>query len=91
MLTQDHMQLYQLMIKIFDLIHKFRYTQDVLYTSAIEEFHRRLNAEEDDDQFQQIPRISPEARNQLQLLGEEYRKVFDNFYEELIEIFIIKS
>lgn len=66
MLTHQHIDLYQLMIKIFDQIQKFKYTQDILYTSALEEYHRRQSAP--DDMEDQPPLISTEIRQQLKLL-----------------------
>jgi len=73
-LTNAHVDLYQLMINIFEQIHKFAYTQDYLYTSALEEYHRRLTESEDMEDQTQL--ISPEARQQLNLIGEQYRKNF---------------
>jgi gamma-tubulin complex component 3 len=84
MLTHEHIDLYQIMIKIFEQIHKFKYTQDLLYTSALDEYHKRQNKFEDMEDFGHP--ISPEARNQLNLLGKQYREYFDKFNELLSQL-----
>lgn len=81
MLTHDHIDLYQLMIKIFEQIHKFKYIQEVLYTSALEEYFRKKEAGDDMEDQPQL--ISPEARQQLNQLGKQYRDSFDRFTELL--------
>lgn len=81
MLTQDHKELYLVMTQIFELIHKFAYTQDYLYTQALDEYHRRLT--ESDDMQDQTQLISEEARQQLYLLEDKYRKNFELFNEHL--------
>ena len=83
MLTQENIDLYQLMIKIFEQIYKFKNLQEALYNSALDEYHRReMNQEDMDDQSQLI---SPEAHQQLVLLGQQYRKTFDKFNNKKIE------
>ena len=84
MLTNKHIELYQLMTKIFDQIHKFKNTQDYLYTTALEGYHRRQGPADDIDD--QVPLISPELRQQLKLLGEQYRSNFDKFNEALSKL-----
>lgn len=37
LLSNPKIDIYNQIWKIFDIIHKFKFTQDVLYTSAIEE------------------------------------------------------
>ena len=66
---------------IFEQIHQFKRTQDILYVSAIEEYHKRQSAMEDGDEPSVV--ISPEARYQLNLLGRQYRDNFDKFNEAL--------
>lgn len=84
MLTDDHKELYKVMSSIFELIHKFAYMQDYLYTSALDEYHRRMT--ESDDMQDQTHLISDEARNQLYLLQDKYRKHFDTFNEHLSKL-----
>jgi hypothetical protein len=86
MLTHESLDLYQVMMQIFEQIHKFTYTHDYLYTSALEEYHRRMTESEDMQDETQL--ISPEARQQLYLLGEQYRKNFEKFNDclEKLEI-----
>jgi gamma-tubulin complex component 3 len=81
MLTHEHIDLYQLLTKIFEQIHQFKRTQDILYTSAIEEYHKRQSAMDDGEEPSVV--ISPEARYQLNLLGRQYRDNFDKFNEAL--------
>ncbi len=45
LLTPNHSGIFKHLNKIFDLILRFNYTQDVLYTTAQEEYHRRINIE----------------------------------------------
>lgn len=72
MLTQDHIELYQLMIKIFDQIQHFKSVQDILYTRAMEEYKELSSTA-----------MSNEARQQLSLLRRSYRENFDKFNEQL--------
>lgn len=81
MLTQDHKELYKDLVEIFELIHKFSQFQDYLYTSALDEYHRRLA--ESDDMLDEPQLISNEARKQLRVLGERYKKSFESFNEHL--------
>ncbi|CAI2385190.1 unnamed protein product [Moneuplotes crassus] len=81
MLTHEHIELYQLMIKIFEQIHQFSRTQDILYSSALEEYHKRQSMMDDGDEYSQV--ISPDASNTLKQLGKYYRANFDKFNEAL--------
>ncbi len=42
LLTSKNEGLYKQLVQLFDLILRFRHSQDVLYTTAIEESHRRV-------------------------------------------------
>jgi gamma-tubulin complex component 3 len=81
MLTSAHIDLYQLMIKIFEQIHKFKYTQDLLYKSALEEYDRRHLYQEEP-----LMPISNEARKQLNMLRMQYREYFDRFNDLLSQL-----
>lgn len=83
MLTHDHNEFYQLMI-IFDQIHKFKHTQDVLYQAALSEYHKRQMKVDDLDDQSQL--MFPESRNQLNMLAVQYRQCFDKFNEYLNQL-----
>ena len=42
LLTSKNESLYKQLTALFDLILRFRHSQDILYTTAIEESHRRV-------------------------------------------------
>ena len=42
LLTSKNEGLYKQLIELFELIQRFKHSQDVLYTTAIEECHRRV-------------------------------------------------
>ena len=81
MLTYDHNELYLLMIKIFEQIHSFSRTQDILYQTALEEYHKRQASMEDCEDYSQV--IPREASKQLNQIGLHYRANFDQFNEAL--------
>jgi gamma-tubulin complex component 3 len=41
LLSPSRNEIYKQITKIFEMIHKFKFTQDVLYTAAHEELQRR--------------------------------------------------
>ena len=81
MLTQNNRELYKTMIDIFDLISKFCQFQDHLYTSAIDEYHRRLT--ESDEMSEEPKFVSIQARRKLYELDQNYKHKFELFNEYL--------
>ena len=77
MLTYDHNDLYRLMNKIFEQIHSFSRTQDILFQTALEEYHKREANMNSGENCSQI--IPPEASRQLNQLGLHYKASFDQF------------
>ena len=41
LLSNSRIEIYKHIIKIFELIHKYKFIQDVLYSSAVEELQNR--------------------------------------------------
>ena len=80
-LTNSRTEIYKHVNRIFELIHKFKYTQDVLYTSAEEEFQSRehLRVRMNDSELpEEGNKISPQACNQLHQLSKDYRRAFED-------------
>ena len=67
LLTPPHEKIYRQLIKIFELIFRFKYTQEILFTSAQEEYQRKMNEKNRNDMLELL------EEDESQSLQEEIR------------------
>jgi len=77
LLTIKHEKIYKQLIKIFDLIFRFKYTQEMLLTAAQEEYQRKMDKENNDEM--------------KRMLGEDYEEVEDDYKDENVTSVITKE
>jgi gamma-tubulin complex component 3 len=71
LLTQRSDPIYRQLLKIFDLVFRFKYTQEMLVNSAQEEHQRRMALKSNKDMMEVMDED-----------GESYIKTYDDKYEE---------
>ena len=97
LLTSKNEGLYKQLIELFELIQRFRNSEDALYTTAIEECHRRVFQKEKEklkqleieegkeEPMQSSTKISSEACLHLQNLYKEYKERYKLFFESIVQ------
>lgn len=90
LLNDENLVVYNDIMKIFDVILRFKTALDVLVTTLLEEFYSKFNKIDDGEGYEseggmqpQIGKFSKEAFSQISLLFNEYKEQVGNLIKTL--------
>jgi len=97
LLSNKYKSIQSILLKIFEIINRYRTTQEIFFTTAINEYKRRLalqmqnkqNAGQSTVELLKESTVSTEARKDLDSIYNSYKKSTELLFKELMKSVIV--